>query len=240
MKKNMIRKVAWGLYLLGAAGLILANSVYGWLSFVPMLCLVIVTPIMFESLLHLSFGGVFIPAAVLLVVFAKSLGVPDKLVPFPIIAAAVLLTIGFYVLFPRNRGIVKIGKFDFGDIDDNGENFGNVYESDDGTTCTVKFGRSTKYFVSDSLEKAYLKAEFGAIVAYFDGATLSPNGATLYVDASFSGIELYIPRTWEVQNNISAVLGGVDASGRHSPTDDSPTLTITGRCSLSGISIHYI
>lgn len=45
---------------------------------------------------------------------------------------------------------------------------------------------------------------------YFDNAVMSSENAIVRVNASFSGVELYIPRTWKVDNKTNVFLGSVD------------------------------
>ena len=230
MKKNEIIKIVWGLFFVAAAALIIGNALYNFIGFRPLIAMIVLVPIAVISIAHRSFAGVFIPAAVLGIIFDKQLGI-EAITPFPIIAAAVLLTIAFEIMFRKHSFICIGGKADFDDIE-------SIEDSD--ITCSVKFGESTKYFTKENLEKAYLKCDFGALIAYFDGTTLSPDGATLYVDANFSGIQLFIPKHWNVQNNMSAVLGGVDEKGKNIPNPDSPVLTIIGKASFSGVEVRYI
>ena len=231
MKNNTVRKIAWGLFLLGAAALVIANAYYQFAGFFPFLCLLVLAPVIIESLIHLSFTGVFMPAALLGIVFSKELGL-EAITPWPILAAAALLSIGFSILFRKHdRWLQKWH------LEDN-ETFENI--EDDEMNCTVKFGESTKYIISENFERAYLNCSFGAIKAYFDNAKLSPNGATLYISANFSGIELYIPKNWKITRGISAVAGGVEEKARNIPDPDSPVLNITGNVRFAGVVIHYI
>ncbi|HCA28557.1 MAG TPA: hypothetical protein DEP23_02725 [Ruminococcaceae bacterium] len=76
---------------------------------------------------------------------------------------------------------------------------------------------------------------------YFDQAQLSPEGAEVFVDVSFGAIELYIPRHWNVENNVHASLVGVEEARRfNNASENSPKLTLTGNVSLGGLEINYI
>jgi predicted membrane protein len=220
---------------MAAAALVIANALYDFMGFWSIICLVIAVPIAIEFLIQRFFAGVFIPLAVLGIIFAVPLGI-EQLTPWPLLAAAILLTIGFSVMFRKKMSISHIGGVDFDNFIHN--NTESIVE--DEFSCSVKFGSSTKYFVSDNLEKAYLSCEFGGLKAYFDEATLSPIGATLLVEARFGGVELYIPKHWKVQNSITASLGGVNESGRSSPNPDSPVFTINGTVSFGAVEIRYI
>jgi len=232
-RNNRIRKIVWGIFLMGAAGLVIANAYYGFVEFFPLICAVVIAPVIIESLVHLNFVGVFVPAALLGIAFSKQLGI-ESITPWPILAASVLLTVGFSIIFHKRNSKWFMSGLHLED----GETFEDVL--DDEMTCTVKFGASTKYIISENFEKAYLDCSFGSIKAYFDNAKLSPNGAKLHINSSFSGVELYIPRNWKIVEGISAFMGGVEEKSKNIPDPDSPTLSITGNISLSGVVIYYI
>jgi predicted membrane protein len=199
---------------------------YNYMDFFPLIALIVMIPVAVTCILSRNFGGIFIPLAILGIVFDTQLGI-EQLTPLPILAAAVLLTIGFSVIFQK---VPKIGIF--------GEDFGTVEDGD--SSCAVVFGGSTKYFKSDNFEEGSLKCSFGGIEAYFDDVKLSPRGATLHISVQFGGIEIYVPKTWRVQINTTAILGAVEESGKHNPDPDSPTLTIVGTCSFGGVDILYV
>ena len=243
MKKNTVRKFAWSIYLMGAAVLILVNAYHPILGhnaagFFSLFSTLILVPVIIESVIHLSFIGVFFPAAIISIIFSHNdkitAAVPwlADITPWPVLGAALLLTIGFSIIFGKRDK--WCGNFD----SDEKENFENI--TDDDTKCTVKFGESTKFIISENLEKVYLDCSFGAIKAYFENAKLSPNGAHLYINAHFSGIELYIPKHWKVVKGVSCVMGGIEEKAKNVSDADSPILNITGNIRLSGVVIHYI
>ena len=232
MKKA--RKIMWGSFLLLAGAMVIINGSGTFIGTFPLLCCILVIPIMLESLLHLNFWGIFIPPAIIGIIFRGDLGI-EHITPWPLLAAAVLLSIGCSVLFGKSENSCgRCGYFHLEEkvsIDD---------IPDDDMTCNVNFGASSKYIRSQNFELAYFNCNFGSIKAYFDNAKLSPNGARLHITAKFSGIELFIPKHWKVANNVSAVLAGVEEKTRNMPDPNSPVLTLTGNISLSGIVIYYV
>lgn len=230
-RSSLARKIVWGVFLMGAAALVITNALYSFTTFFPLLLGIILLPIIVESIISLNFSGLFIPVALLGIVFAEPLGI-ESITPWPILAAAVLLSIGFHVMFGK-----RFQRFAKTDWDEKGstENFTN-----DEVNCTVKFGGGTKYIQSENLERVYLNCTFGGIKVYLDNATLSPDGATLYIDAQFSGIELYIPRHWKVVKDVTAIFGAIDEKTRNAANDDSPTLIISGNAKCTGITVYYV
>ncbi len=65
------------------------------------------------------------------------------------------------------------------------------------------------------------------------------NNAIVRIDASFSGIELYIPKTWNIDNKINVFLGAISEKNRNNQITTN-TLTLVGDIKFSGVEIIYI
>lgn len=78
----------------------------------------------------------------------------------------------------------------------------------------------------------------GGIELDFTQAQLAGNQATLELTAILGGIDIWVPREWEVVVDSSAFLGGVE--DKHRPTstgEKKPTLFIKATAILGGIDI---
>ncbi|HEX7949484.1 MAG TPA: LiaF domain-containing protein [Candidatus Limnocylindrales bacterium] len=70
------------------------------------------------------------------------------------------------------------------------------------------------------------------------GATLDPGGATLGVRALFGGLQLVVPPDWRVEQDVTAVFGGIgDVRGSAADAADGPVLRLTGWCVFGGVGI---
>ena len=74
---------------------------------------------------------------------------------------------------------------------------------------------------------------------YFDNAVMSNENAIVRINASFSGIELYIPKTWRIDDKTKVFLGSIDEKNRSNERATN-TLTLVGDISFSGVEIIYI
>jgi predicted membrane protein len=85
-----------------------------------------------------------------------------------------------------------------------------------------KGGRATAVFggVSIDLRDAVIKGE-----------------ATLEVFALFGGIELKVPREWQVKHSVFPILGGVESKAQ-GDGEKAPTLYITGTVALGGVEVR--
>ncbi len=78
----------------------------------------------------------------------------------------------------------------------------------------------------------------GGIELDFSQASLAGNQATLELTAILGGIEIWVPREWEVVIDSSAFLGAVEDKHKSSPTTESkPTLFVKATAFLGGIEI---
>ncbi|MES1175643.1 MAG: DUF5668 domain-containing protein [Myxococcales bacterium] len=70
-------------------------------------------------------------------------------------------------------------------------------------------------------------------------ARLDPGGALLDVRILMGGVDIRVPDTWQVKNDVIPLLGGADDSTRTTQgSTDAPLLRVVGSVTLGGISIH--
>ncbi|HEX6764988.1 MAG TPA: LiaF domain-containing protein [Polyangiaceae bacterium] len=90
------------------------------------------------------------------------------------------------------------------------------------------------------------KFRHGRITAMLSGVTvdlrdaaLAPEGATIEVQSTLSGIDIQVPRDWDVVCDAQAVCAGIDGDHRPSrPNDKRPRLRITGSVVAGGLSVR--
>ena len=239
-------KWMWGLLLLLAAALLIANQVGGFAEFgvgsviVGVICLAVLV----QSIIGRSFAVIPFPLGALYFVFQSHFGWPH--IGFWILfAAASLASIGLVVLLPskiKKTIIAGInGDHDYEYSNDKTKSKFGKDDSEKNFDINLEFGGVSRYLRSDCLESVKLHCRFGGLEVYFDDVELSPNGAEVLLSCSFGSIELYIPRHWKVIEDINCTLGGVESNKkRNHPSDDSPTLVIRGNVSFGGIDINYV
>jgi len=253
-KKNKVKssKLAWGIFWFLIAGLILANYFGGfmqlgvWSIIIAALALVI----MFYCITTLSLTSLPIPLAALYYIFQSPLGLPF-ITFWPLAVAALLVTCGLHVLFPRKSGIrPHIGVITGDDFKRRrykrkGDEYpdARVEEGDDAANpfISVSFGAACRYLHSDCLETTELDCSFGALEAYFDHVQLNPGGAEVRAFCKFGSIDIYVPGHWRVIDEMNTTLGSVEVSRRLQTADeDAPTLTLTGNVSFGSVEVSRI
>jgi len=236
------RKWIWGIFFVAAAVLVIMQQAGHFITFGiwPLIITTIMLPVLIESIISVNFAGIFIPGSIILIMFKDTIGL-NRLSSWHLIVAAILLSIGFSILFGKHayKGVRKHCK------DGGFKIFGKRAISDEENIddnhfkCEVAFGSAVKYIQSNNLERASLSCSFGAIEAYFDNVTPCPEGCVINCECSFGSIELYFPREWKVYNRITSSLG----SAREVNTADRTStqcVTLTGSVSFGAVEIRYV
>jgi predicted membrane protein len=80
-------------------------------------------------------------------------------------------------------------------------------------------------------------AVMGGVKLDLTGSQLEGDTATIDVFALMGGIEIYVPRDWEVVNDVTSVLGACVDKRRPSATSNGKRVVVSGMALLGGIEI---
>lgn len=239
MKKE---RVLWGLlFILGAVFLLFSKTdfIQGLrINVWNMLWTIILVSILLKNIVRLNYFGIFFPLAFLFVLYDGPLGI-TSITPVTVFGAAILLSIGCNMLFPRKEHPICYHR---GQFNSEGEvNFDEVVHEDthEYIMQEVNFGSCVKYVNSDNFKNGHFECNFGALKIYFTNTIMQNSQATVSIENNFAGTEIYVPKNWMVVNQIHSTFGGVDEKGVHQP-DGTHTLYLVGECNFGGINIIYI
>ena len=200
MKKE---KIFWGLVLI-LGGIFLIISKLGYFPDVnvfSLLLTVFLVVVIVKSLLHINFAGILFPIAFICIIYDKQLGITN-ITPWTVLIAALLGSIGLSMIFHKHTKWFNTKHNDedykFEKID---------VEDESNVRFKTSFGASIKYINTDKFEQADFNCSFGAMKIYFDNAIMSNDNAIVRINASFSGIELYVPKTWNIDDKTNVSLG---------------------------------
>ncbi|MCL1880638.1 MAG: hypothetical protein FWF76_00480 [Oscillospiraceae bacterium] len=224
--------IMWGGFSIAAAVLVIANALHGFLTIWQLITLIALVPTVVCGIYYKKFDFIFLPLAVIGIIFAEELGI-TAVTPWPLIIAAVLLTVGFQILLSKQKLSNKYGN-KYGGFET------NVNEADENMDCQVKFGGCTKYFSEKEFRHATVNCDFGGVEVYFGDSTLHPDGAILNLTCNFGGVDLFIPKNWNVKIDVNVIAGAVDECGKNTPDPTLPTLTIVGSVNFGGVDITYV
>jgi len=233
----------WGIFFVAAAILVVVNQL-GYFADIGLFSLFItllLMPIIIKSIMCVNFAGILFPVAFLCIIYAEPLKITN-LTPWTVLIAALFGSIGLSILYKRKRADFHFhhngSRYDKNDKKEKFKNVGGC-ANENIVAFGVHFSSGIKYVNSPELQKANISADFGALKVYFDNAGLGKDGAEIDFNASFAGIELYIPKTWNVINNINVSFGSVNEKNKKRESD-GPDVTLTGNVSFSGIEIIYV
>lgn len=228
MKKE---RIFWGLFFIAAAFLLLAGNlgVFKEISVWTIILSVFFAATTLKSLFHRNIPGVLFSLAFLAMVHARLLGI-EAITPWPILGAALLGSIGVSIIYhPKHHFVHRHWE--------ENETIETIMEND--MEFSTSFGSSIKYVNSDDFKRARLNCSFGGLKVYFDNALIQNDQAVIEIQASFSGVELYLPKSWSVVNHLETSFADLEEKNMNN-TAGSPVVTLVGSISFSGVTIVYI
>ncbi|SCI90406.1 Predicted membrane protein [uncultured Clostridium sp.] len=232
MKKE---RVFWGIFLLVGAVFLLVSKLgyFSDINIFSLLFTILLVGILVKSVIRLSFPGILFPLAFIGIIYDDKLGI-TAITPWTILLAALLGSIGLSLIFNRRPKWTKVN------YSWDGENTETIDIEDEGhIKLETSFGSSIKYINTDKFEYANLECSFGNMKVYFDNAIMAKENAVVKIDVSFAGMQIYVPRGWNLVNNTSVSFGAVEEKNKRDSVITN-TLTIIGDVSFSGVEIFYI
>lgn len=224
-------RIFWGLFfIIGAIALVVGKL--GFLEGINLwtvLFTIFLAACLIKSIFNRSMSGVLFSAAFLCIVYARPLGI-TALTPWTVLFAALLGSIGFSIL--RKPRI-------YHHFHNSSEQFAQETVEGQRIYLDASFSGSTKYIRSDDFKGAELHCVCGGMKVYFDNAVIRDKSADLRLDVNLSGVELFVPKEWNVVNEAQITLGGIEEKNRNATTG-VPVLRLIGKMNLSGLTIMYI
>jgi len=238
--------IFWGILVFGGGILLLLNAlgIGTAFSLVPMLGSLLLLAISVVSFARLNFVTGLLPLPIIAYLWRNQLGIQDMKL-WMLLLAALLLGIGLSTIFWRARkNRMKNCFHHHGDDDDwsseKWESGDTITSTDDSENVSVDstFGEHVKYVRSTNLKKVKIDSNFSSVKVYFDQCQASPEGTTIFVDCNFSGIFLYIPRTWSINNQTHVFAGSVE--GASNTPGDYTQVSLVGDVNFGSVKIIYV
>jgi hypothetical protein len=241
--KSRFSNFFWGVFLLLAAAFVLTKNSFGFdnIGVGSIIIAILALAFIVQCLARLHIAPLVIPLVVLYFIFKEPLirfGLPD-IQTWKVIVAAVLAFIGLNILIPKRHGCNKCDKSE-GSGDQQQKKIPADGNKDNNPYVSVNFSAVSRSLNADSLETVRLSCNFGALEIFFNQVELSPNGANAYINCSFGGIQLFVPRHWQVIDRMNCTLAGVDIKSFTAPAENAPRLTLNGSVSLGGVEVKFI
>jgi len=235
-----LHKIFWGILLLAGAVLLLLDSAdilnFNGLTPLNIIFGAILLGCFIQSALSISYPGMLFSLAFLCILFSKPFGL-QAITPWPVLIAATLGSVGLSLLFPKKHKWEK----QYGKYNSSVASKSTVKSEANGEyiNFATSFGATVKYITSDNLKEVNASCKFGAMEIYFDNAIIQDESATLNLYSEFSGVEIYVPKEWDVENNVQATLGGMDCD-RSAGMTGAKKLIINGEVKFGGVDVTFI
>ncbi|MCU4743722.1 cell wall-active antibiotics response protein [Halobacteria archaeon AArc-m2/3/4] len=115
----------------------------------------------------------------------------------------------------------------------------HVHDTDDAyTSAFVAFGGIDKRNISKAFTGGDLTAVFGGTELDLRDAVIEDRPARINAVALFGGVDVVVPREWNVQMTVVPVLGGAsDDRPRRETQHDEIDLVVTGFAAFGGVSV---
>lgn len=228
------RKIFWGIVLVLGTVALLANKL-GFreeIGFWPIVLSIGLAGIFIDGILKRSFGEMMFALAFLIIVNDELLHM-EAITPWPVLIAAIAITAGLNMLFPkfgRHHGIHVRG----------GSSKTVNEENRDGDTVSyeTRFGSTVKY-ITGEVTTVNMSSSFGAMEVYFNDAVLKNGTASVHVEVSFGSVVLYVPAGWRVLMSVDTAFGAAEETGHCDPTGEN-VLYVDGEVSFGGLEIKHI
>lgn len=250
MKKHTVKNFLWGIILLLiAVGIIMYKLESPIMSFIPSISIwqlilgVALICILINAIIDISFEGILFSLAFLGIVFKEELHI-EAIVPWTILISALLGSIALNLLlgkFKNKHEHNHCKSFDRNTANCNNHTFSATKDTLEGDRIfeRVTFGGGTKYIHSDNFQYAQFDCTFGGLEVFLDKVKVPSKTATIEINSQFSGVDLYIPKNWDVNNNISNFAGAI-TPGKIRVEDPEVVLTLIGSNKFGGIDIKRI
>lgn len=231
-------RIFWGIiFILAAVGLVASQfGIFPDVNLFGIMLTIFFGWMIFEGIRKLNFWGIFMPLACLYMIYDDEIGI-FEISPWTMFGVAILCSIGFSMLFQnahRRRIYGEIGETTYAFSGDGSEQCHGEQ-----IRCENTFGSAIRYINSGNFKNAQLENNFGTLSVYFDNAIVQGGSAFVNVENHFGTTSLYVPKEWQVQNNLDRAFGSVSEKGRYEGSSDT-LLYINGSTNFGTIVIVYV
>ena len=213
-------------------------GVSGWGLIVTVVMIIAIV----NGIIDKNFGSIFVPLAIIAIVFDDALGI-TALTPWTVMIVAFLLTVAFGMLFPKHGHYHHHHHGRHGRRDNFSNQFSETFEEGENGyfMYSMRFGSTTKYIRSQNLQRADLSSSFGEMSVFFDGSVPQDGKVVIDCHVAFGEMDLFIPKDWKIVNKTSVMLGDCqDRASAGDFTDNAPVCEITGNVSFGELQINRV
>lgn len=153
----------------------------------------------------------------------------------------VLVCSGLEMIFHKKKRVhVHVSGEDWEQVKKEGvfEDGEHAYSRGEDSCKDAVFSSVTRYVQDRDFRGGEMDVVFSTVHLYFDQAKLHENRAVLSMDVVFSHVIIYVPREWDVVDNMSHIMCG--RRGGDSLGQGEQTLVLEGDCVFGGVKVERV
>lgn len=245
--KAKASRIFWGIFFIACASFVVLNQAGIWtykLGFWAIVGSIIFLLTLIDGLINRRITESVFSVAFLLMIFAQPLHI-TKLVPWTLLLAALLISIGLGIIFRNRFHTVVYANKKIKNFREKRENLSNnlftdTVTNENGAHVTINqtMSDTSRYIHSKELEDINVQAKMSDINIYLDDAEAAGEIVKLNIDILMSDLTIYLPLSWQVDNQAATGFGDLSIYGQS--TGGGPTLQLFGKNSMGNVEIKYI
>lgn len=247
--RGKLGRAFWGIFFIACALFVVLNQMGIWtyrLGFWAAIGTVIFAISLLDGLINRRITESVFSVAFILMIFAEPLHI-TRLVPWTILLAAVLISVGLGIIFRNRFHTVVYANKKIKNFRDKRENltdhiFTDTVSKEQGSHVVVDqtMSDTSRYIYSKALETIDVNAKMSDVNLYLDDAQAANETVTMNVNITMTDLTIYLPLSWQVESNMASTFMSGDFEIDGTSNGGGPTLIIQGRSSMSDIKIEYV
>lgn len=227
--RNTFRNVFLGIiFLVGAVAVLLGMLGVFPSHYIPhSIIAAALIAVVVRSLKKAQFFGVFLPLGVVAWLFEPLLDISASF--WQIMLCALLFAVAFTLIFrPLKEKKRAARTTEAAEKDDS-------HVSVDGSMTNL-----VTYVTSQTLESVRVTAAYSSLEIYLNTAFAAGDTVEMTFDTRLSGIKLYLPKAWKLQNDLDTGMSHLECKNTPSDAAGTVTLHLTGKARMCGIDVWYV
>lgn len=199
---------------------------------------VILITILINSLLDLSFWGIFLSLSILVIFFKDYIGLAH-IGNIEILIVGVLLSIGFSLIFKNtiNKRLLGRHNHDNIDIDLNDDNFVESINKEGILVYLNNFSAQTRFVKDHTIKKVIIKNNFGESVINIEVLNFDNNPIEIYIENNFGNVIVNVNRHFYIDNQMrNAFAGNLSVKGYDNDSCEGK-IVLKGKINFGNVDI---
>lgn len=241
----MNKRVLPGIIFIIAAVLLILSIFDVIPSDIPWFRIIVAAFIVFiiiNSIIYLSFYGIFIPISIILMLFKTNLQL-EYISNFEFFLVALLLAIGCSLLFKGKKYFYTGSGTKFYFTNSNRMKKNESYENNDNGIVTYinNMSSSNKILKDIEVEKIIINNNFGQFIINIEKINIKNEYLEIYIENNFGNVVLNISKDYYVDNRLKTTLGSSD-DYNYNDYDNIifGKIVLTGQSNLGNIEVNRI